>query len=88
VLPEISADCLGEQHPVSDFIGFLLVYLNSFNEWHEGHAFEPMQDAAELTPDERALGYRNAERGDYRLRTLAELQWQILESVSPPVALQ
>ena len=52
--------------------GFLLVYVNSLNEWHEGHAFEPMKDAAELTPDERALGYRNPERGDYRLRTLAD----------------
>ena len=59
--------------------GFLLVYVNSFNEWHEGHAFEPMKDAAELTPDERAFGYRNPERGDYRLRTLAELQRTILE---------
>jgi Glycosyl hydrolase family 99 len=59
--------------------GFLLVYLNSFNEWHEGHSFEPMKDAAELTAEERALGYRNPERGDYRLRTLAELQRQVLE---------
>ena len=24
--------------------GFFLVYLNSFNEWHEGHQFEPMRD--------------------------------------------
>ena len=31
--------------------GFLLVYLNSFNEWHEGHAFEPMKDAAELSAE-------------------------------------
>jgi hypothetical protein len=59
--------------------GFFLVYLNSFNEWHEGHAFEPMKDAAELSPEQRALGYRNPEHGDYRLRTLAALQQSILE---------
>jgi hypothetical protein len=59
--------------------GFLLVYLNSWNEWHEGHSFEPMQDWDELSADERALGYRNPARGDYRLRTLAELQRPILE---------
>jgi len=53
--------------------GFFLVYVNSFNEWHEGHAFEPMKDAAELRPDERAFGYHNPARGDYRLATLATL---------------
>jgi hypothetical protein len=53
--------------------GFFLVYINSFNEWHEGHAFEPMKDAADLTPAERALGYHNPERGDYRLATLRGL---------------
>ena len=53
--------------------GFLLVYLNSFNEWHEGHAFEPMKDAAALDPVERAFGYHNPARGDYRLSTLGSL---------------
>ncbi len=29
--------------------GFLLVYINSFNEWHEGDQFEPMKNADALT---------------------------------------
>lgn len=53
--------------------GFFLAYLNSFNEWHEGHAFEPMKDAAELSPAERAVRYGNPARGDARLQRLREL---------------
>jgi hypothetical protein len=27
--------------------GFFLVYINSFNEWHEGHQFEPARNRAD-----------------------------------------
>lgn len=33
--------------------GTFLVFINSFNEWHEGTQFEPMRDFAELTAEER-----------------------------------
>ena len=59
--------------------GFFLVYITSFNEWHEGHGFEPMQDAPQLTPDQRALGYHNPASGDYRLSLLAQLLRPVLE---------
>jgi Glycosyl hydrolase family 99 len=58
--------------------GFFLVYINSFNEWHEGHAFEPMRDAADLLPAERPFGYHNPARGDYRLTLLAGLMSGLL----------
>jgi hypothetical protein len=58
--------------------GFFFVYVNSFNEWHEGHAFEPMRDAADLTPEERAQGYRNPARGDQRLSVLTQLMGGLL----------
>ena len=58
--------------------GFFLVYINSFNEWHEGHAFEPMKDFAQLTPDERAQGYHNPAHGSYRLETLGALLRPVL----------
>jgi hypothetical protein len=63
--------------------GFFLVYINSFNEWHEGHAIEPMKDAADLTAAERAIGYHNPERGDYRLRALAALVRPLVSGTTP-----
>ena len=68
----------------NDRRGFFLVYINSFNEWHEGHAFEPMKDAAELTPEESALGYRNPLRGGYRLEALRALLLPVLEPQREP----
>ena len=53
------------------------VYINSFNEWHEGHQFEPMKDWAALLPAERVFQYHNAFEGDSRLRYLSDL----LESI-------
>ena len=47
--------------------------MSSFNEWHEGHQFEPMKDRAALTSDERAGGCHNPEDGRYRLETLGKL---------------
>jgi hypothetical protein len=63
----------------NDKRGFLLVYVNSFNEWHEGHEFEPMKDAADLLPEERPFGYHNPEDGDYRIASLTELLGGVLE---------
>ncbi len=68
--------------------GFFLTYVNSFNEWHEGHAFEPMKDEQELTAAENAVGYHNPERGDYRLAELRDLLRPLLQpaSLRDPVA--
>jgi len=52
--------------------GFLLVPINSFNEWHEGTAFEPMASYRDLGPSERRL-YHNVTNGSYRLRVLRNL---------------
>jgi hypothetical protein len=60
--------------------GFFFVYVNSFNEWHEGHQFEPMKNAADLTVDERQVGYHNAPDGMYRLETLGSLLDLVLGS--------
>jgi hypothetical protein len=53
--------------------GFFLAYVNSFNEWHEGHAFEPMRDGAALGAVEAAFGYHNPAHGSYRLEALRDL---------------
>jgi len=53
--------------------GFFLVYLNSFNEWHEGHQFEPMQNGDALSDAQRARSYHNPADGGYRLKRLAAL---------------
>ena len=53
--------------------GFFLMYVSTFNEWHEGTQFEPMMDAADLTADERRFGYHNPRDGRYRLDTLKSL---------------
>lgn len=53
--------------------GFFLAHITSFNEWHEGHQFEPMKDSARLTDAERAVGYHNPTDGAYRLRALTDL---------------
>ena len=58
--------------------GFFLVYVTSFNEWHEGTQFEPMKAEAELIPEERIYGYRNPSDGVYRLRRLANLLRRLL----------
>jgi len=53
--------------------GFFLVYLNSFNEWHEGHQFEPMKSDAAIADAERSRHYHNAADGEYRLKALRAL---------------
>ncbi len=52
--------------------GFFLAYVCTFNEWHEGTAFEPQLDGALLSPAQRAVGYHNPARGDARLALLRE----------------
>jgi hypothetical protein len=59
--------------------GFFLAYVTTFNEWHEGTAFEPMRDAAALSPAERAVGYHNPANGGYRLAALKTLLAGVLD---------
>src|SRR5690606_39800496 len=63
--------------------GFFLAYINSFNEWHEGHQFEPALDAADLSPRQRALDYHNPHDGLARLRHLGTRVQTLLTSTTP-----
>ncbi len=57
--------------------GLFLVYINSFNEWHEGTAFEPMKDYRALSTAERDT-YHNPLDGEYRLNAITELLKPVL----------
>jgi hypothetical protein len=58
--------------------GFFMVYINSFNEWHEGTAFEPMRNSSDLLPDEIPFEYHNPADGSYRLGYLTSLLAPVL----------
>jgi glycosyl hydrolase family 99 len=62
--------------------GFLAVYINSFNEWHEGTAFEPAFDFADLSSAQRAIGYHNPEHGSWRLQLLQDVLTEIEAAAS------
>ncbi len=61
--------------------GFFLMYLNSFNEWHEGTAIEPMKDDVLLSEGERPLGYHNPQSGQRRLQAITRL---LRSALHPP----
>ena len=57
--------------------GFFAMYINSFNEWHEGTAFEPAVDFAALSPQQRAIGYHNPDNGRWRTQLLQDVLTQL-----------
>jgi hypothetical protein len=61
--------------------GFFLTYINSFNEWHEGTAFEPAASLADLSPAQRAIGYHNPDNGAWRLQLLRDLLHELQHPV-------
>jgi hypothetical protein len=89
VAASFEATLQAQTHPAlaNDQQGFLLVYITSFNEWHEGHQFEPMMDAADIPLRQAVLGYHNPARGDYRMAALRELLGRVLAEASPARAL-
>ena len=58
--------------------GFFIVYIATFNEWHEGTSFEPMKSHDALVPQELRVGYHNPAHGRYRLDYLTPRLEQIL----------
>jgi hypothetical protein len=58
--------------------GFFAVYIATFNEWHEGTAFEPMKDHDALLSQELPIGYHNPEYGRYRIDYLKPRLAQII----------
>jgi hypothetical protein len=69
----LTTTALQQQPSPNSARGFFLAYVNSFNEWHEGHQFEPAKNAADLTADERRIGYHNPPDGMARLHHLRTL---------------
>jgi len=61
--------------------GFFAAYINSFNEWHEGTAFEPALNLADLPPSQQSIGYHNPDNGRWRL----ELLQSVLRELENPV---
>jgi hypothetical protein len=53
--------------------GFFLTYVNTFNEWHEGTAFEPARHRRDLRPEEAEYGYHNPVNGAWRMELLQSL---------------
>jgi glycosyl hydrolase family 99 len=84
IAESLQATLVAQTNPAlaNDQRGFFLVYINSFNEWHEGDAFEPMMDASAIPARQRVFGYHNPARGDYRLSALRELLRDVLANAN------
>jgi Glycosyl hydrolase family 99 len=66
--------------------GFFVTYINSFNEWHEGTAFEPALNLASLPPAQQAIGYHNPDNGRWRLELLQDLVGELTHPVAARIA--